>query len=436
MIKYLGIIVSLILTSFYIFPFEPAAMPGVNVKFVLACLSIPLVLIQTVRKRDSKFDKDLLTIFLYSLPISLFSWISNIYNETYDYSFNYYFVSIFAWMGAAYFVVSVIKHVHNALSIKLVANYLIGVCCIQCVLSQIMVYNPVIGDFIDGLMATGGEAFMGDAGDRIHGLGCALDVAGGRFAAILLMNAFLMTKAKTRIEIYFHTIAFLIIAVLGNMIGRTTSVGVIMCIVYWCYDALLIREVRKEYINHLGILLLIAIPIMVILYNTNDVFYKNIRFGFEGFFAFAEKGKWDMNSTNILTQNMIVFPDNMKTWIIGDGYGANPYNDPYYIGPAYHGFYMGTDIGYLRFIFFFGVMGMFSMIAMFIGFYRLCCNRFATYKNMILLLLVLNLIIWCKVTSDLLPVFAMLLCVSKEENDAAEQRMLVRGESLTVSDER
>ena len=428
MIKYLGIIVSLILTSFYIFPFEPVAMPGINVKFVLACLSIPLVLIQTVRKRDSKFDKDLLTIFLYSLPISLFSWISNIYNETYDYSFNYYFVSIFAWMGAAYFVVSVIKHVHNALSIKLVANYLIGVCCIQCVLSQIMVYNPVIGDFIDGLMATGGEAFMGDAGDRIHGLGCALDVAGGRFAAILLMNAFLMTKATRRIEIYFHTIAFLIIAVLGNMIGRTTSVGVIMCFVYWCSDALLIREARKEYINHLGMLLLIAIPIMVILYNTNDVFYKNIRFGFEGFFALAEKGKWDTNSTNILTQNMVVFPDNMKTWIIGDGYGANPKHDPYYIGPAYHGFYMGTDIGYLRFIFFFGVLGMFSMIAMFIGFYRLCCNRFATYKNMILLLLVLNLIIWCKVTSDLLPVFAMLLCVSKEENDAAEQRLLVRGE--------
>lgn len=427
MIKYLGIIVSLILTSFYIFPFEPAAMPSINVKFVLACLSIPIVLIQTVRKRDSKFDKDLLTIFLYSLPISLFSWISNIYNETYDYSFNYYFVSIFAWMGAAYFVVSVIKHVHNALSIKLVANYLIGVCCLQCVLAQVMVYNPTIGDFIDGLMATGGEAFMGDAGDRIHGLGCALDVAGGRFAAMLLMNAFLMTKAKRRIEIYFHTIAFLIIAVLGNMIGRTTSVGVIMCFIYWCYDALLIREARKEYINHLGMLLLIAIPIMVILYNTNDVFYKNIRFGFEGFFALAEKGKWDTNSTNILTQNMVVFPDNMKTWIIGDGYGANPYNDPYYIGPAYHGFYMGTDIGYLRFIFFFGVLGMFSMIAMFIGFYRLCCNRFATYKNMILLLLVLNLIIWCKVTSDLLPVFAMLLCVSKEENDDAEQRLLING---------
>ena len=50
------------------------------------------------------------------------------------------------------------------------------------------------------------------------------------------------------------------------------------------------------------------------------------------------------------------------------------------------------------------------------------------YKNLILLLLILNLIIWFKVTSDLLPVFAILLCVSKEENDVAEERLEVKGE--------
>lgn len=86
---------------------------------------------------------------------------------------------------------------------------------------------------------------------------------------------------------------------------------------------------------------------------TNPVFYQQIRFGFEGFFAWIETGRWETNSNDILLNHMLVFPDNMKTWLIGDGYGANPTeNDPYYIGKAYHGFYMGTDIGYLRFIFF------------------------------------------------------------------------------------
>lgn len=424
MIKYLGIILSLVLTSFYMFPFIPSFMPIINVKTMLAVLAIPLLCLFMARKRCFVLNKDIITIVLCALPISLFSWISNIYNETHDYSFNNYFVSIFVWMGAAFVVLALMKAVHGILGVNLVAKYLIAVCCMQCILALIMEYNQNVSSFVNGLMVDG-WGVMGDVGDRMHGLGCALDVAGGRFAAILLMNAFLLTKAKARIEIYFHTIAFIVIAVIGNMIGRTTSVGVIMSIVYWCYDALLIKTTKKEYLNHLGVLLLVSIPIMVILYHTNDIFFKNMRFAFEGFFSLAEKGKWDMNSTNILTEHMVVFPDNMKTWIIGDGYGANPYNDPYYTGPAYHGFYMGTDIGYLRFIFFFGILGMFSMITMFICFYRICCNRFSEYKNLILLLLILNLIIWFKATSDLLPVFAILLCVSKEENE--------EGERLTVS---
>lgn len=45
-------------------------------------------------------------------------------------------------------------------------------------------------------------------------------------------------------------------------------------------------------------------------------------------------------------------PENTRTWIIGDGYCGDPNNDPYYIGPQPKGgYYMGTDVGYMRFIF-------------------------------------------------------------------------------------
>ena len=120
---------------------------------------------------------------------------------------------------------------------------------------------------------------------------------------------------------------------------------------------------------------------------------------------------------------MLVFPDNMKTWLIGDGYGANPTeNDPYYTGKAYHGFYMGTDIGYLRFIFFFGIFGMASMVALFVCFWRILSNRFNNLKHLVTLLLFINLIIWFKATSDLLPIFAILFCVSKADQDLYESQ--------------
>ena len=423
MLKYLGVITTLLFTSFYIFPFEPAIMPSINVKMLLACLSFPLILIQSAKKGKFKIPKDIVVIFLYSLPITLFSWVSNVYNNTYDYSFNYYFVSIFVWMGAGYVVVNLMSLVHSGVSARLVANYLIGVCCIQCILALIASYNPAVNEALDGMMASGGEAFMGDTGERMHGLGCALDVAGGRFAAVLLMIAYLLTVAKTKFEIYCYIIAFFIIAVIGNMIGRTTTIGVMLSFAYWAYDTCFRKSTKKEYIWHFGgLLLLVLIPLIVVLYNTNGVFYQNLRFGFEGFFSLVENGKWQTGSNDIL-KNMVVFPDNMKTWIIGDGYGANPANDPHYIGPSYHGFYMGTDIGYLRFIFFFGLLGMFSMIMILYCYCSLLWTRFCEYKNMIFMIFVLNLIIWFKVTSDLLPVFAIFLCVTKEEHDEYEERL-------------
>lgn len=75
----------------------------------------------------------------------------------------------------------------------------------------------------------------------------------------------------------------------------------------------------------------VVIPVFVSLYYTNDTFYKNIRFGFEGFFSLWETGKWQTSSNDILLEHMIVFPDNWRTWLIGDGYAANPLDPAFLI---------------------------------------------------------------------------------------------------------
>jgi hypothetical protein len=158
------------------------------------------------------------------------------------------------------------------------------------------------------------------------------------------------------------------------------------------------------------------------LYSSNENFHDNIRFAFEGFFSLAEKGQWETNSNNIL-KNMVVFPDNVQTWLIGDGYIENPtWRDPYYVGPSYHGFYKGTDIGYLRFIFYFGVIGLFTFILYFYRVAQFCGRRFPQYSTMFWLILAINMIVWLKVSTDIFLVFAIFLCVSKEENDAYEKQ--------------
>ena len=123
--------------------------------------------------------------------------------------------------------------------------------------------------------------------------------------------------------------------------------------------------------------------------------------------------------------NMIVFQDNIKTWIIGDGYFDNPFaTDPYYTGEHAGGFYKGTDIGYLRFIFYCGLAGLIVLIAYSFKITQICIRRFVNYKTMFLLLLAINLIVWLKVSTDIFLVFALFLCIPKADNENITNQLL------------
>lgn len=90
--------------------------------------------------------------------------------------------------------------------------------------------------------------------------------------------------------------------------------------------------------------------------------------------------------------------------------------DQYYIGPTFKGFYMNTDIGYLRYIFYFGVTGLITFSGFLIYVSKVCIDRFKAFRWMFLMLLALNFIEWFKVSTDLFMVFAPFLCISAEEN--------------------
>ena len=81
---------------------------------------------------------------------------------------------------------------------------------------------------------------------------------------------------------------------------------------------------------------------------------------------------------------------------------------------------MGTDIGYLRFLFYFGIIGVIAFVAYFVKITSICRSRFSAFSVMFLMLLCVNLIGWCKVTTDVFLVFAPFLCVPQSENDEFE----------------
>ncbi len=160
------------------------------------------------------------------------------------------------------------------------------------------------------------------------------------------------------------------------------------------------------------------------LYNADAKWQKSIEFGFEGFFSLARKGKWEVHSNEML-KGGYVFPDNLKSWIVGDGYMAPTTNDPYYVGKTYIGFYKDTDVGYSRFIFYFGLIGLAAFSIFMVVAAKICMSRFKKYKMLFALILLVNFIVWLKVSTDIFLCFAPFLALTdpNEDEDLDKQHL-------------
>lgn len=232
MIQTCSIILTIIITSLYFFPVD--IVTDVNTKMIIAAFGL-LVFMVRLAQRKIFLEKDYLILSLSAVVVSLCGFLSLWYNDTIDLAYSTYIVSMWVWLGGAYFVVELIKFVHGEKTVLLLGHYLIAVCVCQCVLALAIDMNPVVKSFVDSIYSAG--AYYAEH-DRLYGIGASLDVAGSRFSAVLVMITFLGTvygKELKKKWLVFYVISFLIIAVIGNMLSRTTTVGVILSLAYLLY---------------------------------------------------------------------------------------------------------------------------------------------------------------------------------------------------------
>ena len=425
LLSYIKYPILLIVTSFFFFPFEFTFLPGLNTKMLLAAMGLVLFVARAAASRSASLDRDFFVLIVFASIVSLSGIISVVYNATTDLSYASYVVSFFVWMGGAYFVVSSIRFLHGKVTPLMVINYLAAICVVQCVIALLISRNPLVKDFVDSFL--GGDGFMGKLENRMYGIGCALDVAGLKFSCVLVAISFVVMNGlcQPKLQTTIYWIAYLVIAVVGNMIGRTTSVGVVVSLIYILVHCIFYgyREFLKSHVLPLLLLMVALLPLLIYLYNNSPKTREDLRFGFEGFFSLAETGRWETNSNNRLS-DMFVLPDNPKTWIIGDGYFDNPYSDPNFNGDNPTEFYKGTDVGYLRFIYYFGVIGLISFVVFFLVAFWECALRHRKYAILFLMILTINYIVWAKVSSDIFLIFSLFLCIPSESDEGTEQNVI------------
>lgn len=408
--KYFLILFSIVFTSMFFFPFEFTFLRGVNTKHMMACIGIVCLGWDIISHKSLVFSRELLISSVIAIIFSLVGYYSTVYNNTSDYAYSLYIGSMWMWYLSCYGVCSFIKITHDYISLKLIVNYLAAVCVAQCAIAICIDFIPAFKSFVDSVFVTGDLAFMEEIG-RLYGIGAALDVGGVRFASVLVMIAVFLSDDKllrsNLIHRNLYIISFLIITVVGNMVARTTSLGVLLGLAYILFFSGLfsfaIKMINIRFWQSLIIIMIVSVTTIVYLYQTNKEVYELLRFAFEGFFNLIETGKWETSSTEVL-KNMWIFPESVKTWIIGDGYFNNPITG---------GFYMRTDVGYLRFIFYCGLIGVSVFCIFFIYLSISLGNHFYYVRNMFFLLLVIVFANWVKVATDIFLVYAFFLVVAQ-----------------------
>lgn len=424
----LGVIVTGLIFSLYFFPIEFFALRGVNTKMGLAAIGLVVLGFSLAKDNRGIGNTDIFKLTAYACIVSLFGLASIVYNNTTDTAYATYIISFLVWLSAAFTVTKLMRGVHGYLSVDLICQYVIAICVFQCAVAVCNDFFPPFKMFLDRYIYQ--DQYFLNSIHRMYGFGASLDTAGIRFSCALVMIAYLIihqNDTTKRRNLFLLILSYLIIAIVGNMIARTTLVGVIVSFGYLIYKTgifkLRLSRESKRFWRWTLIISLCAVPIISYLYNNNTIVHNNLRFAFEGFFNLVENGEWSTSSTDRL-KTMYMFPDNFKTWLIGDGYFSNPINtDPYFTGKVVGGFYMGTDVGYLRFIFYFGLVGLSAFSLFIFRAAQTCTKTLPGQKALIYLLLLINFICWLKVATDIFLVFALLLNIEGDENDEYYNRI-------------
>lgn len=411
--QYLDILFLTVLCSCYYFPVTVALVPFVNSKMVVAVVGLLMFLWSRIKRQSFSMRLELLPVILMGLIFSLSSLFSVAYNSTDDFVFVTFFISMCVWLGGAYCVTSFIRLKYGCVALRTVFFYVALACALQCILAVLIDNIPQLRQFVNNVFGISSEYF--DENPRLYGIGAAFDTAGIRFSCALLGLGYLIKNELDLIRKSWYIFVFVVIIVVGNMISRSTVIGLSVA----CFYMILPKRLCINQTLNLGKFFwyICGVLTLILIYNLIEYMYytlpnvrQSIDYGFEGFFNLFRTGEFSTHSSDLLLDNIFsIYPDNTKTWVIGDGYFADPYNPEL--------FYKGTDMGYIRYIFYGGLVGLFFILGYFVCCTYMLCRRERHLNLFFILLLIIQLIVWIKIPTDIFCYYALLLLADKNSSE-------------------
>jgi len=345
---------------FYLFSIQFGGMPmNIGTRVVLSIFGLLFLVLIFIKKGQSfSINRKILSIVMTLFCISFVSFIAVLYNGTKDFEFFFkYQVSIILILLASWFVLKLISYKEERFEFQNIINLIINVALIQVILSIIMFFYHPLGDFLNStqvssdldlkLLEKTHEFRLVGFGSKFFGSG----VING-FALILIASILKFDKISKK-NIFRYSLSFLLIFALGMMMARTTLVGALLAfgILFYPKRKISIKTFNEIIRFILNILILPFLFLFVVFFlfpSLKESLELVFNFGFELFINYFDSGNLQSASTNRLGE-MYVWPIDAKTYLIGDGLYTDVINEAYY---------MSTDVGIIRLLYYSGVLGL------------------------------------------------------------------------------
>ena len=94
MVRYLCMVIVAIVCSFYFFSFLPNFFPVANTKIILAMLGVIVFIYDTIKYRSAQIPSSFFFLSIFAGLFSLWNWVAIAYNNSNDFTYSNYILSM------------------------------------------------------------------------------------------------------------------------------------------------------------------------------------------------------------------------------------------------------------------------------------------------------------------------------------------------------
>lgn len=342
-----------------------------SINFSFGIVGILLyVLDRTTRRRILQSSNAYIQPLLkYTVPFVLVSCISPLINNSTDFFYLKYGLSLILTYYATYIAAYLFFKIYNEITVERVIKYLFIVTLLYLVIATVMFLNPSVNDLLMASIRLDSIAEIKldiNIGWRLVGLGVQFYTAGLVLGCMLILLAFYISSFGLNVwKKIFYIVSYVVITTIGMMVARTTIVGSGIGLIVIIFSSL--KNQKHRFKNMVS--LFFAFIILLTIYDSIQSSFLNdydslMDFGFSIFSDMSSSGLRNDHSLGRMFEMYKNLPDNNKTWLIGDA-----------LWNIEDHYYKNVDIGYLRNIYYFGLLGMGALLFYYNGILQLIFSK-------------------------------------------------------------